>query len=279
MRAKIVGHIFQGILVFIAWAITFSILISPGGTDGRSKWYFTLCWFTAPALIYMSMTPRFERTRKFANAYAFAALDILFCIFWFSAFVAVAAFNAASENRGAAERKLPMTNCSTFANGSAKKCLLSKVTVGLGSVICISFILTGAVSVHALMQYRKNGTFLATNRSSIEAQTKAHTNEAFSSNLDDDGTYAEPGQEHDEHALLHSTETEGGRHPGQRWDESHEDHHDYPGGGYDRHRPVRGDDDESYYGEDVGRRQSPTSHLEGKPNYPAGDYGYRGARS
>ncbi|KAH0551765.1 hypothetical protein GP486_007015, partial [Trichoglossum hirsutum] len=61
---------------------------------------------------------------------------------------------------------------------------------------------------------------------SIEAQTKAHTNDAFSSNLDDDGTYVDPGpeQEHDEHALLHSGETgEGRRHDGQRWDDDH--HH------------------------------------------------------
>ncbi|KAH0551766.1 hypothetical protein GP486_007016 [Trichoglossum hirsutum] len=134
-KAKVAAHIFQGLLVFIAWAITFSILVSPGGTDGRSKWYFVLCFLTAPALIYLSMTPKFEKTRKFANAYAFVAVDALFCIFWFSAFVAVAAFNAASENRGASERKLPVTNCTTFANGSEKKCTLSKVTVGLGSVV------------------------------------------------------------------------------------------------------------------------------------------------
>ena len=42
LKAKVVAHIFQGLLVFIAWTITFAILISPGGTDGRSKWYFTL---------------------------------------------------------------------------------------------------------------------------------------------------------------------------------------------------------------------------------------------
>ncbi|KAI9862968.1 MAG: hypothetical protein M1813_004141 [Trichoglossum hirsutum] len=293
LKAKVVAHIFQGVLVFIAWAITFSILVSPGGTDGRSKWYFVLCFLTAPALIYLSMTPRFEKTRKFANVYAFAAVDALFCIFWFSAFVAVAAFVASSEDRGASERKLPTTNCSTFANGSEKKCKLSKATAGLGSVVFISFIITGAISLYGLMQHRKGkgGTFLGTKSAaasdpnSMEAQTKAHTDDAFSSNLDDDGTYVDPGpeHEHDEHALLHSGDAGQGGHTGgeQRWDDRAEDHNGF-GGGYDSHRPVRGDD-ESYYG-DEGERydEDPRpahSPPGGRTDYPTGDYGYRGARA
>ena len=49
LKAKVVAHIFQGLLVFVAWAITFSILVSPGGTDGRSKYYFALvCSLVVP---------------------------------------------------------------------------------------------------------------------------------------------------------------------------------------------------------------------------------------
>jgi hypothetical protein len=58
------------------------------------------------------MTPRFQRTRRFANAYAMAAVDGTFMIMWLSAFAAVANWNSTGE-------------C-----GSG--CSLSKATVALG---------------------------------------------------------------------------------------------------------------------------------------------------
>ncbi|KAI9764268.1 MAG: hypothetical protein M1840_008559 [Geoglossum simile] len=279
LKAKTAIHVFQALVVFIAWAITFAILISPGGTDGRSKWYFSLCFFTAPALIYLSMTPRFKRTERFVNAYAFAAIDVIFCIFWFSAFIAVAAFNASSQNRGASERKLPLTNCTTFANGSARKCTLSKVTVGFGVAIFISFILTGSISINRLMEYRKTGAFITSKPATDHKTIQADTDEAFSTNphdehYDDDGAYPDPGRDNDGHALLHSTDSDEGRHPGRRWDDSPEQPN-FPSGAYDGHRPVRGDYDE-YHGDDVGRRPG---SIESRPEIAPDDYAYRGARS
>ena len=39
------------------------------------------------------MSPRFPRTRKFANPYALAAVDFLFALLWLSAFAALASWN------------------------------------------------------------------------------------------------------------------------------------------------------------------------------------------
>ncbi|TKA81259.1 hypothetical protein B0A49_00213 [Cryomyces minteri] len=102
------------------------------------------------------MVPMWTRTVRFANAYGYAAVDILFAIFWFSAFVAVAAWNSAGIRQGAADAKLDASagNCSTFAWGPEDKCNLSKATVGLGVIIFLSFLLTSALSVHLALRVR-----------------------------------------------------------------------------------------------------------------------------
>ena len=43
------------------------------------------------------MTPRFPRTRKFANAYVMVAVDLAFCILWLTAFAAVASWNSTGK--------------------------------------------------------------------------------------------------------------------------------------------------------------------------------------
>src|SRR3954453_19521400 len=73
------------------------------------------CFLTIPAIIYLTMTPRFPRTRKFANPYAMASVDGFFCILWLSAFAAQASWNSSGK-------------CATG-------CKLSKAIVGLGVFI------------------------------------------------------------------------------------------------------------------------------------------------
>lgn len=41
--------------------------------DTRSQ-----CFLSIPAIIYLVMVPMWSRTKKFANAYAFVAVDILY---------------------------------------------------------------------------------------------------------------------------------------------------------------------------------------------------------
>lgn len=61
------------------------------------------------------MTPRFPRTRKFANPYALAAVDFVWTIFWISAFASQASYNTSGKCKGA--------------------CSASKAVVGLGVFI------------------------------------------------------------------------------------------------------------------------------------------------
>lgn len=81
----------------------------------------------------------FPRTRKFANAYAFAAVDVLFLILWFSAAIAVGTWVNAGIDAGQAQKNLKGAGCEAFGWGSEKKCDLSQVQVGLAVMILYIF--------------------------------------------------------------------------------------------------------------------------------------------
>lgn len=66
------------------------------------------------------MTPRFSRTRRFAQPYAMLLVDAIFVVIWISAFATQAAYNTADD--------------------CGKACKLSKAIVGLGVFIaCVPF--------------------------------------------------------------------------------------------------------------------------------------------
>lgn len=228
-KCKTVAHVFQAIFIFIGGCITLAVFTKDGTTGGASKWYFALCFLTIPALIYLVMVPMWTRAIRFANAYAFVAVDVLYTIFWFSAFIAIAFWNSKGIRQGAIDKKIDKNsgNCTTFAYGPEGKCKLSRATFGFGVVIWILFVITSCISAYYLVKFRKTGEIpgLKTDphqaAGGIEAQTKdawsADTHEIDHPNDVEDETRTERGgnQEEDEYALLHSTDTDEGRHPGR----------------------------------------------------------------
>lgn len=99
------------------------------------------CWLSIPALIYLVAVPLFPRARRFGNVYAFATVDLLFVILWFSAWVAVASYVAEGKQKGEdaqnadKNNKDKKTGCDAFAYGSPGKCQLSTGTVILGVIV------------------------------------------------------------------------------------------------------------------------------------------------
>lgn len=82
------------------------------------------------------MTPMWERTVRFANAFVMAGVDIVYTIFWFAAFIALAAYGSAGKKQGAKDHKVSGAgNCTIFAYGPEKKCNLANAAVGFGVVI------------------------------------------------------------------------------------------------------------------------------------------------
>lgn len=83
------------------------------------------------------MVPMWSRAKRFASAYAFLAVDVLYTILWFAAFVAVAMWNSHGIIEGAKKAKVSDDdrNCTTFLYGDEAKCSVSKAAVGMGAMV------------------------------------------------------------------------------------------------------------------------------------------------
>ncbi|KAF2028461.1 hypothetical protein EK21DRAFT_26032, partial [Setomelanomma holmii] len=227
-KCKVVGHICQIIIIFVGLCITIAVFAKEGETGGATRYYLALCFLSIPAIIYLVMVPMWSRAARFVNAYAFLAVDALYTILWFAAFIAVALWNSSGIKQGAAEKKIPEDerNCTTFKWGSESKCNVSKASVGLGVVVFILFALTTAVSGYYLSKFLKEGVLpyesKAPNPHHVSGESSAKDN-AWSTEIEtgrhssDSDRHTEHGgnQADDEYALLHSTETDEGRHPGR----------------------------------------------------------------
>jgi hypothetical protein len=81
--------------------------------NANTRWI--QCFLTIPAIIYLTMTPRFDRSRRFAIPSALLTVDAIYTLLWLSAFSAQASFNSSGKCKGG--------------------CGLSKAIVGLGVFI------------------------------------------------------------------------------------------------------------------------------------------------
>lgn len=85
--------------------------------------------------------PTFPRARRFGNVYAFATLDVLMVILWFSGWVAVASYVAEGKRKGENDNKdnenedEKKSGCDAFAYGPPSKCRISTATAIFGVVI------------------------------------------------------------------------------------------------------------------------------------------------
>jgi hypothetical protein len=84
------------------------------------------------------MTPRWERTRRFAEPHAMLVVDTLFTILWLSAFATQASYNA--------------------RNQCGKVCNISGAIVGLGVFEMLLWVASSAVSAYTVQYYNHNGT-------------------------------------------------------------------------------------------------------------------------
>ncbi|BDD62164.1 hypothetical protein MPDQ_004910 [Monascus purpureus] len=211
-RTKNILHGIQGLIIFLAWALTIAVFTKGGGIDGRSAWYWALCWFSIPGLIYLMAVPIWPRARRFGNMYAFATVDWLYAVLWFAAWVAVATYVAEGPSDTSNDKdKDKSTGC-----GSESKCHLSTATVILGVVVFLLFVATGFISFRNVAHFRRTGTLPDMG---TDATFAAQTKDAFSSNPgrdfdeEDDfrsgrgGMGSSTHSNHDEdYALLHQSE-------------------------------------------------------------------------
>ncbi|KAL8771431.1 MAG: hypothetical protein Q9209_003099 [Squamulea sp. 1 TL-2023] len=250
-KTKIVLHGVQGLVIFLAWAITISIFTKDGSTDGRIKYFFALCWFCIPLLIYQTAIPQFNRVKRFSNAYAHAVIDVLLAIFWFAAFISVATWTREGINKGVA--RPGKKGCDIFAwGGGASKCHLSQATIGMGVVLFLLFLATSFISIKNLLYYRRNG--------SLPGTTSSHPQPLPLHDDDDQTKYAFSSNPHDE--FDNEDDVGGGpsQQPGTSYELLHDTHGHHPagddnlrpgGGGYDNPSTTNlgpyDDEDTSYH--------------------------------
>ncbi|QIW99396.1 hypothetical protein AMS68_004914 [Peltaster fructicola] len=180
-------HVVQALFIFIAWALTIAVLTRDGGIGGSTWFYFTLCFITAPALIYQVMVPMYPRAERFASVYAYATIDTLFAVLWFSAAIAVAAWNTAGLNKGKDDNKDSDGSCNYFGYGDTTKCSVSKAAVGFGILIFFLFASTATISVLFCRQYRQTGVVPGTKQASSSTIGRADdtSKDVWSSNVEE----------------------------------------------------------------------------------------------
>ena len=191
------------------------------------------------------MVPIWTRAWRFASVYAYASIDLLFAILWFAAGLSVATWEAAGIRKGSegTSKKGRYGSCSDFAYGSEAKCATSKVSIGFGVVIFLTFVATSGISIHGLLRYRKTGVMPYTKSARHSAVEQLDPNkDVWSSNMDElDPESDEPDQRRayrqlpaeeaqqgllqrptsqedqfqDHHSTHNLTETEDGLHPGR----------------------------------------------------------------
>ncbi|KAL9111131.1 MAG: hypothetical protein Q9227_004394 [Pyrenula ochraceoflavens] len=173
-------HALQGVIIFFAWALTIAVFTRDGSTDGRTGWFFGMCWLSIPALIYLVMVPMWSRARRFSNVYAFLVIDACMVILWLSAWASVASYVVGGKGKG---KNKKASGCDNFKYGSPGKCKLSEATIVLGLVIMLLFGVTAFFSFKAVAYYRRTGTMPSTSGGNDFSK---QTQDAFSSNMQHD---------------------------------------------------------------------------------------------
>jgi len=185
-KIKLGVHIAQAVLIFVTWALEIAVFHDAASIDGRPGWYFGLCFLCIPAIIYLTMTPRFPRTRKFAHPYGLATVDCLFAVFWISAFASQASYNSSGKCNGA--------------------CGISKAIVGFGVFIWLLWCATAFMSFYGVAYYRREGYLPGASRAPFNAQAIDPDKEAFSTAPHDD-----------EYAPVHNTDDHDHDAPGSSY--------------------------------------------------------------
>jgi hypothetical protein len=132
-------HSFQIILSLVAWCLQIGVFNAKDAeVTGKNGWTFGVCFLSVPAWIFLIMTPRWGRTRRFAQPHAMLAVDAAFTVIWLSAFATQASYNAAGQ-------------CGTA-------CSISKGVVGCGVIVTLLFAGTTFVSLFTLNYYNNHNT-------------------------------------------------------------------------------------------------------------------------
>ncbi|KAJ6781154.1 hypothetical protein PWT90_07865 [Aphanocladium album] len=132
-------HIAQIVLAFVLWVLEIAVFTGKGSkVVGNNGWTFACFFISIPIWVYLIMTPRFERTRRFANVHAMFAVDLFGVILWLSAFATQAAYNSSGL--------------------CGSRCGISKGVVALGVIITLLFAGSTFISGYTMTYFNFHGS-------------------------------------------------------------------------------------------------------------------------
>ncbi|KAF1735237.1 hypothetical protein CRV24_004159 [Beauveria bassiana] len=145
-------HIAQIVLAFVLWVLEIVVFTGKGSkVVGNNGWTFAALsrndltdrrgqqfFISIPIWLFLIMTPRFERTRRFANVHAMFAVDIFGIILWLSAFATQAAYNSSGL--------------------CGNRCGISKGVVAIGVIITLLFGGSTFISGYTMTYYKFHGS-------------------------------------------------------------------------------------------------------------------------
>jgi len=247
-KYKLAVHIFQAVLMVTTWVLDIVVMRSTAIIDGRLGWNFGLTFLTIPAIIYLTMTPRFPRTRKLANPHALLVIDFLYCIMWLSAFAAVANWNGTGKCKGG--------------------CSVSKAVVAIGVFLWFAWIISTTMSIYGLVYYRREGYLPGATRVPHNANMIDPDKEAFSTAPHDD-EYA-PVHNADEHEL-HDDGFPGASSHAPDYESTHTPDYEPSSYGGSYRPPTAHDEPTAYTGYSASAYSSQNSRT-GRAQFPSGNY-------
>ncbi|RYP27180.1 hypothetical protein DL767_007773 [Monosporascus sp. MG133] len=139
-KVKLGIHLVHSVIAFVIFVLEIVLFRAQDSViNGNNGWTFAMCFITIPAVIYLTMAPRWERTRRLANPHAMTVIDCIWAILWLSAFATQVSYN----KRG---------SC-------GQACSVSKAIAALAFFQTLFWLLSTGVSYYTL-RYTNNNGFL-----------------------------------------------------------------------------------------------------------------------
>lgn len=188
-KATLGLHIFQAFWSIVVMGVIVTGMVQEGPASGAAKFMFGMCWLNLPCIIYLTMSPRFERTKMFAHPYWVIGMNTLFSILWFAAFVSVSSYTNRGISKGETlekDKKLKdQGGCAVFHAGTGeteKTCKMNQSAVGLGVIMWFFWLATAGIAGYAAWYYSKHSISPFEDFSTPSNEIQETTKDAFSSN-------------------------------------------------------------------------------------------------
>ncbi|KAI5819905.1 hypothetical protein BZA77DRAFT_123335 [Pyronema omphalodes] len=156
LKASIAIHTIQAVFSIVIMGVIGTGMAQEGSASGASRFVFAMCWLNIPTIIYLTMSPRFTRTKMLAHPYWLLGMNTLYSIFWFAGFVALAVYTNKGISEGLNLEKDPKKKeaggCAVFFAGTGeneKACQMNKSAVGLGVFMWVLWLTTTAIAGYA----------------------------------------------------------------------------------------------------------------------------------